>query len=226
MLQTIHTSLRRHVQLWSNRKFLISVLAHSLFLVVSIFFTYLASSYNDGYTSGYIVPDLLLDHIPIVDVSYLFFQGAFFFGISVVAVFLFIPESIPFALITSAFFFATRALFMTMTHLTAPFIAHYSFIEYEHHVPQVVFSLTSGNDLFFSGHAGFPFLLALIFWSFKPIRHYFLMCSILASIIVIVGHLHYSIDVFSAFFITYGIFEIAKRIFKKEYLFFKNNENV
>ena len=196
-----------------------------MFLAVSIFFTYLASNYNDGYTGGYVVPDLLLDHIPIMNVSYLFFQGAFFFGLSVVAVFLFVPEAMPFTLITSALFFSTRALFMTLTHLTAPFIAHYSFIEYEHHVPQVVFSLSSGNDLFFSGHAGFPFLLALIFWNFKNIRYYFLLCSIIASCVVIVGHLHYSIDVFSAFFITFGIFEIAKRIFKKEYLIFTKETN-
>lgn len=221
MLQTIHTSVKKHIQLWGDKKFLISVMAHTFFLIVSIFFTYLASSYNDGYANGNVVPDLLLDHIPIVDVSYLFFQGAFFFALSVIAVFLFIPESMPFALITSALFFSTRALFMTLTHLSAPFIAHYSFMEYEHGVPQAVFSLTSGNDLFFSGHAGFPFLLALIFWNFKPVRHYFLLCSAIASVIVIIGHLHYSIDVVAAFFITYGVFEISKRFFKREYTLFK-----
>jgi membrane-associated phospholipid phosphatase len=40
---------------------------------------------------------------------------------------------------------------------------------------------------------------------------------LIGSVAVIVGHLHYSIDVFSAYFIAFGIFEIAKKIFKKEY---------
>jgi membrane-associated phospholipid phosphatase len=42
------------------------------------------------------------------------------------------------------------------------------------------------------------------------------------SVAEIFGHLHYSIDVFSAFFIAYGVFEIAKKIFKKEYLLLTN----
>ena len=32
------------------------------------------------------------------------------------------------------------------------------------------------------------------------------------------GHLHYSIDIFAAFFITYAIYHIAVQIFKKEKL--------
>lgn len=35
--------------------------------------------------------------------------------------------------------------------------------------------------------------------------------------LVLLGHLHYSIDVFAAFFIVYVIFIIAKRVFKGEY---------
>ena len=73
------------------------------------------------------------------------------------------------------------------------------------------------NDLFFSGHVGLPFLVALIFWRYTYLRYYFLLFALIASVTVLLGHLHYSIDVFSAFFITYGIFEIAKRFFKKEY---------
>ena len=34
--------------------------------------------------------------------------------------------------------------------------------------------------------------------------------------VVLVGHLHYSIDVFAAFFITYGIHDLAKFLFSQE----------
>jgi membrane-associated phospholipid phosphatase len=86
---------------------------------------------------------------------------------------------------------------------------------------QALFTLSSGNDLFFSGHAGYPFLLALIFWQYKRFRYLFLFCSIGGAVAVIFGHLHYSIDVFSAYFITFGVFEMAKRFFRKEFGYFQ-----
>ncbi len=207
------------MSLWKDKKFLIKVGVNLVLLIVSLIAAGIARTYIGGYL-GYVVPDILLDHLPTIDVSYIFFQGLFFFIITAVCVLVLIPESIPFTLVASALFFIIRSIFMVMTHLSAPAVAHYSYYEYEHHVKQVLFSLDSGNDLFFSGHTGFPFLLTLIFWRFAYLRYYFLLCTIIGSVAVIIGHLHYSIDVFSAFFITYGILEIAKRVFKKQYEMF------
>jgi hypothetical protein len=36
------------------------------------------------------------------------------------------------------------------------------------------------------------------------------------GVVVLLGHLHYSIDVLSAFFISYGIYRIAEIIFHKD----------
>jgi hypothetical protein len=83
----------------------------------------------------------------------------------------------------------------------------------------------SGDDLFFSGHTGFPYLMALIFWNTKPLRWLFLAASIFFGGAVLLGHLHYSIDVFSAFFITYGIFNIAIRLFKNDFNFFSHHHS-
>jgi hypothetical protein len=101
--------------------------------------------------------------------------------------------------------------------LASPGSATYQYIYNENHVKEVWFTLQSGNDLFFSGHTGYPFLLALIFWNIPVLRYFFFLCSIAGGVVVLLGHLHYSIDVFSAFFIAYGVFEIAKKIFNKEY---------
>ena len=79
---------------------------------------------------------------------------------------------------------------------------------------------TFGGDLFFSGHTGLPFLMALIFWNNKYLRYSFFALSFIFAATVLLGHLHYSIDVLAAFFITYTIFHIAIFIFKKDYLEF------
>jgi membrane-associated phospholipid phosphatase len=82
--------------------------------------------------------------------------------------------------------------------------------------------VSSGADLFFSGHTGLPFLMSLLFWENKKLRYIFLFCSVAAAVAVILGHLHYTIDVFSAFFITYGVFHISQRIFKRDYSLFRH----
>ena len=74
--------------------------------------------------------------------------------------------------------------------------------------------------LFFSGHTGLPFLLALMFWEHKVIRNIFLTFSFTFAIVVLLGHIHYSIDVLSAFFISYGILDVCKFLFKREWKIF------
>jgi membrane-associated phospholipid phosphatase len=58
--------------------------------------------------------------------------------------------------------------------------------------------------------------MALILWDNRLLRYIFLCASVVFGVVVLLGHLHYSIDVFAAFFITYGIYQIATKLFKKE----------
>ncbi len=191
-------------------------------LAVSIFLFYIAQSYTNIYASGSVTPDIILDNIPVFNVSFFFFQGAAIFLVLLVLIVIYEPKYIPFTIEGSAIFFLTRSLFMIMTHLAAPGSATYQYVDYEHHIKQVWFTLQSGNDLFFSGHTGYPFFLALIFWNIPILRYFFIACSVGGATVVLLGHLHYSIDVFSAYFITFGIFEICRRIFKKEFALTRN----
>jgi hypothetical protein len=132
--------------------------------------------------------------------------------------FLFIakPKYIPFALKTIALFVIVRAFFVTLTHLGASFhqvtmdtdaigYGIYNFLFY------------SKSDYFFSGHTGIPFLLAFVFYKERKWRYFLFACSFVFGVSMLLGHLHYSIDVFSAPFITYSIFIISKNLFKEEY---------
>lgn len=184
--------------------------------MASVLLTFFARSYAGDY-SGYVVPDILLDNLPIWNVGFLFFQGAMIFCLLLALFLLHEPKFLPFTLEATSLFFLVRSFFMVMTHLSPPSTVYYNFIQHEHHRREILFSMSSGSDLFFSGHAGFPFLLALIFWKNPTLRYLFLAISLVGSVMVIMGHLHYTIDVFSAYFIAFGVLEISKFLFSKEH---------
>ncbi len=211
----------KHVTFWTDRNILYHMAISIVLLVISLFLTYIATRYTNNH-SGYVVSDILLDSLPVINVGFIFFQGAFIFLLLLLGLGVYEPKYIPFTMEASALFFLVRSIFMVMTHLSPPSIEYYNYVQHEHHVAEILFTVSSGNDLFFSAHAGYPFLLGLIFWKVKYLRYFFLTCSLIGGIAVIIGHLHYSIDVFSAFFIAYGIFEISKWFFKKEYSLIAN----
>lgn len=206
----------KHINFWTDKTIMFHLLMSFILLLGSIFLTYYARIYANNH-AGYVVADLLLDNLPVVDVSIFFFQGAFIFILALIGLLMYEPKYIPFTLEATAIFFSIRSFFMIMTHLSAPSIEYYNYIQHDHHVKEILFTLTSGNDMFFAGHAGYPFLLALVFWKIPYVRYLFLLCSLIGAVIVILGHLHYSIDVFSSFFIAFGIYEISKFFFKKEF---------
>ena len=122
-------------------------------------------------------------------------------------------DRLPFVLEAIALFVAIRSLFLTLTHI-APFPTRMVFDS------SLFARLDFGGDLFFSGHAGLPFLLALLFWDHVRLRCYFLALSVLFAAVVLLGHLHYSIDVASAYFITFGIYHIALKLFPRDHAVF------
>jgi len=206
---------QRYGFLKSHKKFYLQLLTGILFMAFSLFFNYYAQAYTATHSSNY-VSDIILDNLPSKNVDVVFLEGMLIFIAFVTILGLHKPGRIPFILKASALFIFIRAIFITLTHLAPPL--HSMMV-----IPASFWERLlsgSGDDLFFSGHTGFPYLMALIFWNNKFLRWLFLAASIFFGSAVLLGHLHYSIDVFSAFFITYGVFNIATRLFKKDFEFF------
>jgi membrane-associated phospholipid phosphatase len=173
-----------------------------------------ANSYAQNYAMVHVsnpVSDIFLDNIPAIDVHLIYSEGAILFVGFIVVLLLYEPKYAPFVLKSLAIFIATRSFFMILTHLAPPSAQIY--IDPTDYIQR----LSHGDDLFFSGHTGLPFLFSLIFWNKKLLRYLFLACTLIGGVAVILGHLHYSIDVFSALFISFGIFHIAKFFFPGDY---------
>ena len=186
-----------------------SMLVSFSMLIVSLFVNFYAGIYATEKASNP-VTDIILSNTRAFDLDTLFIWASW--GLVLLIAFLCFrrPSRAPFIMRSIALFVLIRAFFITMTHIgpfpTAAVINPQSFIRY----------FVFGGDLFFSGHTGLPFLMALLFWKEKRLRIAFILISIFLAVIVLLAHLHYTIDVLSAYFITYGIFHIALRLFKKE----------
>lgn len=203
-------TLLKHKNYWRGKRFRRDAFGGALLLILSLFVSQISINYATK-MAGNPVDDIILNNIPVFNVDFIVNEVALFFIIFILLVLFFDPRKIPFALKSSAVFVIIRSTFIILTHLgPAPVHSHLG-----NH--DILSSFNLGKDLFFSGHTGMPFLMALIFWDNKWVRYICLSASIVFGAAVLLGHLHYSIDVFSAFFITYAIFDITKKLFAKDY---------
>jgi len=202
--------LQKHKLSWLKKEFWVSVIFGLILVMVSL----VANNYAQIYAANHVnnsESDILLDNIPAIDVHLVYSEGAILFIIILVVILLYEPKYIPFILKSLAVFIIFRSFFMILTHLAPPTAQIY--IDPTDYIQR----LSYGNDLFFSGHTGLPFLLTTIFWHKKYLKCLFLICTLIGATTVILGHLHYSIDVFSALFISFGIFHISKVLFPRDY---------
>jgi len=202
---------------FSNKKFVYSVIFSALFLIISLIFNFYAGVYATEKASNP-VQDIILSNTSPINVNGTFIYGPLIIWFFVSFLLLSEPKRIPFTLKTITLFVFIRFIFFSITHL-GPFPDHIN-LDYSSFL---VWAFTSGGDLFFSGHTGLPFLLSFIFGYNFYIRLFFILSSVFFGIIVLLAHLHYSIDVLSAFFISYSIFKIAETIFAKDWKIFNDN---
>jgi len=212
----VKKAFQKHKSYWSRKSFRRSVFWGFVFLAASLVLNSFADTYTLKHASSY-VTDIILDNVRVYNVNFIYVEGITIFWMFIIFLHIREPKTLPFVLKSIALFILIRSMFISLTHLAIP--PQHSFTD-----PGYFFKkLTSQDDLFFSSHAGAPFLFALIYWENKRLRTIFLLASIFFGTAVLLGHLHYSIDVFAAFFITYGIFDIARYLFQKDHAMFQED---
>ena len=184
------------------------ILLSILFLIIAIILNSVAGNYADrkGTTS---VPDLILDNLPTLDLDFLFIYGfTLILLVFLLYTLFFRVKELHIVISQFSLLVLIRSFFVSLTHLSLPVGA----LIYT--APKFFTPLDFQNALFFSGHVSVPFLGFLIFRKEK-IGIFFLIATAVMALTVLFMHVHYSIDVFAAFFITYGSYKIGNWMFKK-----------
>lgn len=214
MLPIISKLSARYSRCGADKNFWFSTLLAFILLAGALLVNFYASNYATASVSGS-VTDVILSNTRVYEVDGVFTYGAIILWLIITGLCLFEPKYIPFTVKSIVLFILIRSVFISLTHISPyPFRAAISSTLFANPFFQGIFT---GDDLFFSGHTGLPFLLALIFWRMPAWRVMFLGFSLLFGAVVLLGHLHYSIDVLAAFFIVYSIFNLAKAGFKKDW---------
>lgn len=209
--------MQTYKKYFSDKHYLESFFAGAVALFGSLIINFYAGTYATERASN-AVTDIILSNTKVYDLD-----GFFVFGPVVLILFVALlcvirPQKLPFILKSTALFIVIRSVFISITHI-GPFPDQMVIVS----GASIIKDFTFGGDLFFSAHTGLPFLMALIFYKNKTLKYLFISIAVLFGAVVLLSHRHYSIDVLSAFFITYTIYSIAIRLFKSDLVIFNQD---
>ncbi len=192
-----------------TRSLLFALVLFSLAMV----FQYYALEYSTRVSSNS-VNDILLDNLPIIDLNAVIVEGALIALMGSIVLLFWKSKYLIFTLKAVAIFIATRAVFVAATHLgiyPGQINPSTGFFD------RIYLGLGFEAGFFFSGHTGLPFLMAMIIWKERFWRFLYLALSVVFGISVLFAHVHYTIDVLAAPYITYGIFKVSQYFFSEDY---------
>ena len=192
---------------WDNVVFRRKIIASSILLIIIIctlpsFFAYIEQR------EGAYLHDLILQAIPAADVSLPTFLIIWTMSGLVIVRMLQNPDFALLMLSSFTLLCIARMVSITMVPLTPPD----GLIRLNDPITSMVYGGKDKfitKDLFFSGHTSNMYLMYLCLTR-KPDKYFALMATFAVGILVLVQHVHYTVDVIAAFFFTYIIYRVSK----------------
>ncbi|MEI6478735.1 MAG: hypothetical protein WCO18_00435 [bacterium] len=178
-----------------------------------MFFQYYSSNYSTAHSTQF-VGDIFLDNMPTINMNPIIVEGALISLALGILLVLSKPRYIIFTIKTFAIFVTLRSFFVAATHLG---IYPDQIVPSKGFFDQIYLALNLESGYFFSAHTGLPFLMGLIFVKDPFWRNIFFAMSCLFGVSVLLAHVHYSIDVFAAPFMTYSVYKMSVYLFKEDY---------
>lgn len=194
---------------WQERRFrnktIIALLLVTIILtLLPTFFAFIEKR------EGMVLQDYLLDIIPAMDVSI----PTFIIIWTVVILVLYRIYQNPRLFLVVAYGFILMCLARILTISLLPLNPPTGIITLQDPIANIAYGgngIFITKDLFYSGHTGNMFLFFLCLEA-KWDKIITLTASFLIGLLVLIQHIHYSIDVFAAFIFTYFIYLGAKKI--------------
>ncbi|MEY3739260.1 MAG: hypothetical protein RL544_2038 [Bacteroidota bacterium] len=194
---------------WQERRFrnktIIALLLVTIILtLLPTFFAFIEKR------EGMVLQDYLLDVIPAMDVSI----PTFIIIWSMVILVLYRIYQNPRLFLVVAYGFILMCLARILTISLLPLNPPTGIITLQDPIANIAYGgngIFITKDLFYSGHTGNMFLFFLCLEA-KWDKIIALTASFLIGLLVLIQHIHYSIDVFAAFIFTYFIYLGAKKI--------------
>jgi hypothetical protein len=192
--------MKKKLLLFRDKLYPLHLTISLIFCIFSFLVSNQISRFSDQF-QGPPLQDVLLDHLPILNSFWLFGMLSVFVWIILIIYHLSMPEKLPYLFLAFSIFLLIRAGFIALTHMGPPnnMMLDQSFLSFNQF----------HSDLFFSGHTGAPFFLALLSEN-KAMKTFCISASIVMGICVLLARLHYSIDVFGAFFISHSLAVIIR----------------
>ena len=187
-----------------NKTFVALALVAIILILLPSFFAFIEKR------DGMVLQDFVLDRLPAMDVSI----PTFIIIWSVVLLVFYRIYYNPSIFLVIAYGFILMCLCRVLTISLIPLNPPPGLIVLKDPIANIAYGgngIFITKDLFYSGHTGNMFLFFLCL-QHKWDKIIALVASFLVGILVMVQHIHYSIDVFAAFIFTYFIFLGAKKV--------------
>ena len=197
------------LEVWQHKRFryktIIALLLVAIILILlPTFFAFIEKR------EGMVLQDFVLDAIPAMDVSIPTFAIIW----SVVLLVFYRIYQNPRLFLVVAYGFILMCVLRVLTISLLPLHPPPGLIVLKDPIANIAYGgngIFITKDLFYSGHTGNMFLFFLCL-EHKWDKIIALAASFLVGILVMVQHIHYSIDVFAAFLFTYFIYLGAKKL--------------